>query len=399
MRLPRKWVLTMGLLAAVPTMTVAAPFGGKSAESASAPSNQEVADGVKAALQAARPKGKGIQIEVRNGVASVSGQISDAAERARVTQVVQRVPGVSSVDNRLEVMAASAPKASGIEQAGFQGEKRGRIQQVSNEEFAPIAGPAPAAPAAPQGAAPTSNQEVAQNVADALASCGLSGYDIEIRYKNGSCSLVGDVEAREQAMAAHRAASSVPGVQNVINRLTVRGQLALPPGPPAGAGPRGPIAPAGYGPQAGYAPQGGYAPQAGYGPQGGGAPYGAPQGMAPQNGMMQAQAMAPGGPIPPQPQMGPGGVQPVGHHMIYNQPNVPNYAWPAYAQYDNYAAVTYPSQYDASAWPYMGPFYPYPQVPLNWRQATLEWDDGSWSLRFSPRTDKWWWFMNPHNWH
>ena len=93
-----------------------------------------------------------------------------------------------------------------------------------------------------------------------------------------------------------------------------------------------------------------------------------------------------------------GGVNPAGGHMMYNQPNVPEYAWPTYAQYDNYAAVTYPGQYDASAFPYIGPFYPYPQVPLNWRQSTLEWKDGTWNLRFSTRTDKWWWFMSPKNW-
>jgi hypothetical protein len=83
---------------------------------------------------------------------------------------------------------------------------------------------------------------------------------------------------------------------------------------------------------------------------------------------------------------------------MYNQPNVPQYAWPSYAPPDNSAAITYPSQYDASAWPYIGPYYPYPQVPLGWRKATLEWDDGSWNLKFNSRTDRWWWFMNPHNW-
>lgn len=66
----------------------------------------------------------------------------------------------------------------------------------------------------------------------------------------------------------------------------------------------------------------------------------------------------------------------------YDQPTVPNYAWPSYAAYPNYAAVTYPRQYAPSAWPYIGPFYPYPQVPLGWRKVTLEWDDGWWWLDF-----------------
>ena len=85
-------------------------------------------------------------------------------------------------------------------------------------------------------------------------------------------------------------------------------------------------------------------------------------------------------------------------HAVYDQPNLPQHAWPAYASYPNYAQANYPKQYSASAWPYIGPFYPYPQVPLGWRQAQLEWDDGYWNLNFRPRTDRWWWFMDFRNW-
>jgi osmotically-inducible protein OsmY len=422
MRLPRKWALSLGLLAAAPTLVSAGPFS-RSAEPAAKPAgsaNQDVADAVKAALQTARPKGKGIQIEVRSGVATVSGSISDAAEKARVSQVVSRVPGVASVDNRLVLMTAAAPRAaSGVEQAGFAGERRGPIQTVSHEEAAePMARGQQIRQVSEEYAAPApvgNNQQIAQQIADNLASCGLQDYNVEVRFKNGNCSLIGQVEAREQAIAADRAARSVPGVQNVINKLTVGGQPALP------AAPRGPVAPAGYpgAAPAGYpgAGPGGYPGMAPGGYPGAGMPPHGPMGpMGPQGPMMGPQGpmgpMGPGGPMGPQGiqqaqgQYPPGammtpptGVQPAGHHMMYNQPHVPENAWPAYAQYDNYAAVTYPSQYDASAWPYIGPFYPYPQVPLNWRQATLEWDDGAWSLRFSPKTDKWWWFMNPHNWH
>ncbi len=66
-------------------------------------------------------------------------------------------------------------------------------------------------------------------------------------------------------------------------------------------------------------------------------------------------------------------------------PNMPNYAWPSYATYPNYAALQYPTQYSPTAWPYIGPFYPYPQVPLGWRRVSLEWDDGWWFLDFDDR--------------
>ncbi len=74
----------------------------------------------------------------------------------------------------------------------------------------------------------------------------------------------------------------------------------------------------------------------------------------------------------------------------YDQPCLPNYAWPSYAAYPNYACVTYPRQYSPTAWPYIGPFYPYPQVPLGWRKVTLEWDDGWWFLDFKDQPSSCW---------
>ena len=67
---------------------------------------------------------------------------------------------------------------------------------------------------------------------------------------------------------------------------------------------------------------------------------------------------------------------------VSGTPNLPGYAWPGYAASPNYAALSYPKQYSPSAWPYIGPFYPYPQVPLGWRKVQLEWDDGWWFLDF-----------------
>ena len=113
-------------------------------------------------------------------------------------------------------------------------------------------------------------------------------------------------------------------------------------------------------------------------PYAGGAPYAAGPGGAPPMG-------GPGGGFgAPMPARGMGvgaGAVP----MRGDGPNMPNYAWPSYASYPNYAAVQYPTQYSPTAWPYIGPFYPYPQVPLGWRRVSLEWDDGWWWLDFDER--------------
>jgi len=87
-------------------------------------------------------------------------------------------------------------------------------------------------------------------------------------------------------------------------------------------------------------------------------------------GMMPAQLPGPGYAVVP---------------ARYDHPSLPGYAWPTYAAHPNYAAVTYPKQYSPSAWPYIGPFYPYPQVPLGWRKVTLKWDDGWWNLDFKAK--------------
>ena len=70
----------------------------------------------------------------------------------------------------------------------------------------------------------------------------------------------------------------------------------------------------------------------------------------------------------------------------FESPNLPGYAWPGYAASPNYGALTYPKQYSPSAWPYIGPFYPYPQVPLGWRKVSLEWDDGWWFVDFHDKS-------------
>jgi len=379
MLLPRKWVLSLGLLATVPSFALAGPFDAKSKSNAppaksaetleAGRSNDQVAQDVAKAMKAAGLKGKGIQITVQDGQVTLVGQILDPAQLAKATQVASRVPGIEHVNNKLTPIQGAAP-------ASVASKARQPIQQVQFEEGAEQAasgGPAPT---------PVSNQEVAQGIADQLASAGLSGYDIEIRYKNGACSLIGEVSSQAEAARAQQAAENVAGVQQVINRLTVQGK---PAAPAPSMGGRGPIYPAGLAVGEGQLPPG-LPPQA------------AGMQMAMHPG---APGMGPGMGAPVGAGMGgypAGGIAPAGGHMMYNQPNVPEYAWPTYAQYDNYSAVTYPSQYDASAFPYIGPFYPYPQVPLNWRQSTLEWKDGHWSLRFSTKTDKWFWFMSPKNW-
>jgi hypothetical protein len=71
-------------------------------------------------------------------------------------------------------------------------------------------------------------------------------------------------------------------------------------------------------------------------------------------------------------------------------PPLPPYAWPTYAPYNNVSRVAYPEAYPYNAFPFIGPYYPFPKVPLGWRKVSLEWEDGHWYLgRNSAPHDYW----------
>ena len=243
------------------------------------------------------------------------------------------------------------------------------------------------------------NQEVAEQIAAALRDSGqLHGYKVGVKFQDGTASLKGQVANRDQMQAAMQVVFAVPGVTRVVNQLTLASENSA-----AGAAAKEEtpkradrlvttfaststpqVATTGLQEPAVASPK----PEKVASQAAAEAPVPAPKAPKPMP-MPYAQAplpMAQGNGQPgPQPAMAiPAGSAP----MRYDQPNMPNHAWPSYAAYPNYAAVTYPKQYSPTAWPYIGPFYPYPQVPLGWRKVTLEWHDGWWALDFDDGTAK-----------
>ncbi|QDT93980.1 BON domain-containing protein [Gimesia algae] len=391
----RKWVLTLGIMAVTPGITMAGPldfFSKKSEQSSSTAvsgkvtNNQKVANEIADALRSARLTGYNMEIEYNKGVAVLSGKIPTAAQKTQATRLISRIDGVSRVDNRLEVteVATNSAPARGpepqksslnpfrrtneITQASaadpfLKGSlKQAQFEQSVENRRSNIETVAYQAPA-PRSAAP-SNQQMAEQLAKALGPALASAHEVEIRYKNGTAILQGSIGSPQEKQMATQIAQRVPGVRAVENNLQLmqaapqQTSMIQPTNYMNYQAPHpGPAGPPAMGPPPGHPAMGGH------------------PGMAPQPGM------------------GPGPTS-----QVYNSPHLPESAWPTYANYPNYAQVAYPSEYSASAFPYIGPFYPYPQVPLGWREAQLEWDDGSWKLNFRPRTSRWWWFMNPKNW-
>jgi BON domain len=215
----------------------------------------------------------------------------------------------------------------------------------------------------------------------------LKNYSVGVKYSEGTVWLSGTVASDQQMQAALGVVSEIQGIEKIVNELTIA-----------------PAAPSRKQPIAKKVPIVSYA-----------RPASAMNAEAAQRGPMQRSSQqGQQRPIPMSASTmeADGDVVPAGFHRLaakkaarhacppnmytpsggganppaYDQPHLPNYAWPSYAAYPNYSALTYPQQYSPTAWPFIGPFYPYPQVPLGWRKVALEWDDGWWFLDFYDRS-------------
>jgi hypothetical protein len=219
------------------------------------------------------------------------------------------------------------------------------------------------------------DKATADQIAAMLRDSGrMQNYSVGVQYKNGTVWLSGRVSNDKQMQAALQVVSDIEGVEQIVNSLQVAKAGGRKQAPAAGGakqtGNRRVSAttadlagPGGIGPEEESMQEDSEVTPAGF------------------HNLAARRAARHAGPVPTYaPGMG------SGPPPAYDQPHMPNYAWPSYAAYPNYAALTYPKQYSPTAWPYIGPFYPYPQVPLGWRKVSLEWDDGWWYLDFFDRT-------------
>ena len=235
------------------------------------------------------------------------------------------------------------------------------------------------------------DQDVAQQIAANLKNSGkMHGYSIGVKVKDGTVWLNGTVKSPEQRNTALDIVQDTPGLQKIVDGLTVTGtsqaRQTTDDGNAQSGGGQADYRQADYNrPEIDWWPRTVMGP-----PRANGAPL--PLAMGPHMASICAVRKAPGemmasapngNPIPAY-TPGPGGGVAPAH---FDHPQMPGYAWPSYASYPNYAAVTYPRQYSPTAWPFIGPFYPYPQVPLGWRKVTLEWHNGWWMLDFNDGCD------------
>jgi len=381
-------------------------------------------------------KGFGIDLQVEQGVVRLEGRVSTASQQRLALDTVRRVEGVKQVVNKLTVTgkpfsqnqaAVNRPVAKGVHNGGLA--KLKGVLGMAQSTPATLTSVQSEADAAAKLA--EKDQEIARQVAGALKSQkengSLKGFRVNLSVDRGTVWLEGDVASRDQRLMVLDAARRIPGVKQVVNELEIRkqdpallvSQTTEPASEPAAAPQAAPIPVAEVAPEVTPIPvaETKPAPIAETAPQvipeavvaaKPAAPAAAvgtavapqqPQGLvavpAAQLAQVPAAGLQAGQPVPmtyvaqvQPPAYVPGHAASVPSPVArtrYDHPQVPSYAWPTYASHPNYAAVTYPKQYSPTAWPYIGPFYPYPQVPLGWRKVTLEWDDGWWQLDFKNR--------------
>jgi hypothetical protein len=191
----------------------------------------------------------------------------------------------------------------------------------------------------------SANQQTADTIAEHLRQSGqLRRYSVDVTFRDRTAELSGAVADQAQREEVLRIAQGVPGVERVVDRMTLSGGVV-----PARAAAEVP-------------------------------PPAAPPGAA-------AAVPPAGGPLPePVPVF----QAPQGAPYALNPPRMPPYAWPTYAPYNNYSRVAYPEAYPYNAWPFIGPCYPFPKVPLGWRSVKLEWDDGYWWFSKVATKYDWW---------
>lgn len=273
------------------------------------------------------------------------------------------------------------------------------------------------------------DQEIAQQIVQKLQqekqAGHLKGFAIDLQVEDGTVWLSGRVANADQQAKALDVARRIPGVAQVVNDLSIAADQTAPavPSPtqsmlqsvsskvrnawnreddgsqvapasgedsydglrPIGSG----VAPGAEAPRPVYTTAPAAQPMPASRPMSAGVPTpvyagstnGVPLAYAPARAVNYQADVVSGQPMPMHMPGSGVGMAPA----RYDHPSMPGYAWPSYAAHPNYAAVTYPKQYSPSAWPYIGPFYPYPQVPLGWRKVQLEWDDGWWFLDFRAR--------------
>ena len=319
--------------------------------------NQEVAEQIANGLKSSgKLHGYRIGVKYQDGTAWLKGEVSSREQMSTALQLASQAPGVSRVVNNLSIISQDAAREPALHQPRSAAEPS--AEQV-RQAVETLRGPSASMAAQPA----ARNTQSLQPIQGALAAEQFPR-SVARDMRTSPTQVAQPVAVAERVPTTFAASPARP-----VNAMDLQEPTLAPPRP-SGLVAMQPAAPEPAAPRPVQAAPAQVPAQPG-----------APLPLAQTGAPLPLPAA--GQPTPAQ------GALPAGASAVrYDQPNLPNYSWPGYAAYPNYAAVTYPKQYSPTAWPYIGPFYPYPQVPLGWRKVTLEWHDGWWNLDFDDGSAK-----------
>ena len=145
----------------------------------------------------------GVRSDVRNGVATLNGEVASEADKQRAEQIARRVEGVTRVRNALVVEPASSA-ASSSATAAQRLEQQARGIGLEQQT---------------RGTGSSTDLAVTSRL---RADARLAQRDIDVRTRNDVVTLTGEVQSvAEKEVAGRIAAEAAAGVE-VRNRLSVR---------------------------------------------------------------------------------------------------------------------------------------------------------------------------------
>lgn len=331
-----------------------------------------------------------LDMKVDQGVVAFRGNVTEESQKQLVLGTAEGIEGVANV---LDQVTVATVEQAAAEEAKPEVTETKETAAQENSEFSfrkalleQVSAEAEVSEAE-EAVMPASSEEVevdsaiVSGVISALTGAKeagqLRGFGVDVKSQNGVVQLVGRASSEAQRNTIIALAEGVEGVTGVRQNISVPKAAPAMPKPVFAAqdAEANSLAPVAVDPVVRPARESA-APSVAVAAM----PVASEE--APMTRTVANFAPAPG-PVAGQPV--PMAAVPAPGTPRYDTPNLPNYAWPGYAAHPNYAQVTYPTQYSPSAWPFIGPFYPYPQVPLGWRRVSLEWDDGWWFLDFSDR--------------
>ena len=189
-----------------------------------------------------------INIETRNGEVTLFGFVDVLAEKWAADKIVQKIPGVITVDNSLTVAMDQHLEDNSIAEMiqeklianqlsnvtatvkGGTAYLEGRVETLAAEEDAKEnAASVPGVKEVisylrfEEGDFYTDDATVTNAVETALSrSTAVSARDVETSTRQGTVTLKGTVDTPAQREAAVKIAAQVPGVKNINNRLNTR---------------------------------------------------------------------------------------------------------------------------------------------------------------------------------